>query len=163
MSTELRCTRPAGRSFREELELIAKPSAVTLARRFTEMFLHSSDLIPIADVACLVVSELATNAVLASEPRCGAASHADDPVTVIGIRLESNGQRLRIEVWDQAVGFPILDQAPADAECGRGLWLVEAITEGHWGWHQVVAPKAAKCVWAEIRSPAADRRSQPTT
>jgi hypothetical protein len=47
---------------------------------------------------------------------------------MIGICLLADEARLRIEVWDQAVGFPVLREAPADFESGRGLTLVDALS-----------------------------------
>lgn len=75
-------------------------------------------------------------------------------MSVIGICLLADEARLRIEVWDQAAGFPVLREAPADFESGRGLTLVDALSQGRWGWHPAALPWTAKCVWAEIGHPA---------
>jgi hypothetical protein len=53
---------------------------------------------------------------------------------VVRVYLFSDGVRLLIEVWDQATGFPALRRPASDAEAGRGLHLVDALTGGRWGW-----------------------------
>lgn len=155
MNTELGLARASeGQGFGGELELTATPSSPSLARRFTRAFLRRLGIYSITDTACLVVSELATNAVCAYKPHNRLASRSDGSTALIRIRLHANGERLRIEVWDQAAGLPVLHAASADSECGRGLALVGAMTEGRWGWRPAVLPWTAKCVWAEIRHPA---------
>jgi hypothetical protein len=62
---------------------------------------------------------------------------------VVWVRLFSDGFRLIIEVVDQAPGVPVEGKAAADDECGRGLPLVDAFTDGHWGW--LLGPPG-KCV-----------------
>jgi hypothetical protein len=45
-------------------------------------------------------------------------------------------------------------RAPAwDADAGRGLFIVDALTAGRWGWF---AADTGKCVWAEIVRAAAE-------
>lgn len=136
-----------GQAFWSELELAATPSAIRQTRRFAEMFLHKHGLAALKDTALLIVSELATNAVCASEQT---DPHLNGQMPAIGLCLLADGPRLRIEVRDEAVGFPVLWEASVDSERGRGLALIDAMTEGHWGWHSVILPQAAKCVWAEI-------------
>jgi hypothetical protein len=40
-----------------------------------------------------------------------------------------------------------------DADAGRGLFIVDALTAGRWGWF---AADTGKCVWAEIVRAAAE-------
>lgn len=54
---------------------------------------------------------------------------------------------IRIEVWDQAPGVPQMRELDFEAEHGRGLFLVDQITEGRWG---CLRAGASKCVWAEL-------------
>jgi len=45
---------------------------------------------------------------------------------------------------------PLLRPAPSvDADSGRGLLLVEAVSD-RWGWHPDDGPGLAKVVWAEL-------------
>jgi serine/threonine-protein kinase RsbW len=118
----------------------------------------------LTEVAALVASELSTNAVLASQQpnRSGNDQVARSPA--ISICLYGDGTQLRIEVWDQAAGLPALSETPVDAECGRGLALIDALTESRWGWQLADHPWASKCVWAEISAPGPMTTSdQPTS
>jgi anti-sigma regulatory factor (Ser/Thr protein kinase) len=130
--------------------LAALPTTPRIARAHVRAALLAWGMSSLADVAELVASELVTNALRASEQSGRSPSHQDRRTPVIGICLLADEARLRIEVWDQAVGFPVLREAPADFESGRGLTLVDALTEGRWGWHPAALPWTGKCVWAEI-------------
>jgi anti-sigma regulatory factor (Ser/Thr protein kinase) len=134
--------------------LAALPTAPGHVRAWVRAALLAWDMSTLAEIAELVVTELVTNAVRASERPGRSLPYQDGQTPVIGICLLADGARLRIEIWDQAAGFPVLREADADAECGRGLALVDAMTEGRWGWYPAVHPWAAKWVWAEIGHPA---------
>jgi hypothetical protein len=97
------------------------------------------------DVIELVATELVTNAIHASEPMRVAGW-----APVIRACLLTDRFVARVEVWDEAPGFPVLRDADTDAENGRGLILVNDLTGGMWGWSQVAALSPAKCVWAQI-------------
>jgi anti-sigma regulatory factor (Ser/Thr protein kinase) len=134
--------------------LAALPTAPRIARAYVRAALLAWGMSSLADAAELVASELVTNALRASEQPGRSPSHQDRRTPVIGICLLADEVRLRIEVWDQAAGFPVLREVPADFESGRGLTLVDALTEGRWGWQPAALPWTAKCVWAEIGHPA---------
>jgi anti-sigma regulatory factor (Ser/Thr protein kinase) len=134
--------------------LAALPTAPRIARAHVRTALLAWGMSSLADVAELVASELVTNALRASEQPGRPLSRQDRRTPVIGICLLADEARLRIEVWDQAAGLPVLREVPADFESGRGLTLVDALTEGRWGWHPAALPWTAKCVWAEIGHPA---------
>ena len=103
------------------------------------------DLPEAVDVIDLVATELVTNAVRASRPMRQAGQ-----APVIRVCLLTNRLTARVEVWDEAPGFPVLRDADTDAENGRGLILVNDLTGGMWGWSRVAALLPAKCVWAQI-------------
>jgi len=103
----------------------------------------------LADAAELVVSELVTNALEASTAPSGGPLYAGGRMAVVGLRLRSDTTRLLIEVYDTAPGSPVLINAGADAESGRGLLTVHALTGGRWGWHPLQG-QHGKCVWAEL-------------
>lgn len=112
------------------------PSAesVALARRAVGRF-FASEGIETRQVLALIVSELATNAVL----------HAGTGFTVTVGR--SAPDRLRVEVLDRATDFgPTRDVSAADASGGRGLFLVGRLATD-WG---VVIEHPGKRVWAEL-------------
>ncbi|MGP4002588.1 ATP-binding protein [Streptomyces sp. 8N706] len=95
-----------------------------------------------ADTACLLLSELMTNA----------HTHARVPRgREIGVRFARYDGLLRVEVADASVQRPTPRTPSADEEHGRGLALVAALAE-RWG----VCPRRhgiGKAVWAEIRLP----------
>jgi anti-sigma regulatory factor (Ser/Thr protein kinase) len=137
---------------RSSLLLGALPSAVPCARLHTRQVLWEWGLSEVAEVAELLLSELVTNAVQAAR-----ANFNHMPVNV---RLSANRDRLLIEVWDGNVQPPVLHEPendfPAlDAESGRGLFLVETLSE-RWGWYPTRNPEG-KVTWCELGRD--DRRS----
>jgi anti-sigma regulatory factor (Ser/Thr protein kinase) len=113
----------------------AEADAPSAARRFVANVLqrrrygepaHTED-------AQLVVSELATNAVI----------HAGSPFSVA---VHYVGSAIRISVHDRNPGLPMLRHGGPAARAGRGLHLVGALARA-WG----VEPSAdGKTVWAEV-------------
>jgi anti-sigma regulatory factor (Ser/Thr protein kinase) len=71
-------------------------------------------MLPLADDAELVVSELVTNALQ--------AAWSASVVLPVLMRIRSEGERLVIEVWDAAPAAPELRSHTADAEGGRGSY-----------------------------------------
>ena len=130
---------------RTSLLLGALPSAVPCARLHARQVLWEWGLSENAETAELLLSELVTNAVQGAR-----AIVSDLPVNV---RLSANRDRLLIEVWDSNIrppvsrvvegGFPALD-----AESGRGLFLVETLSE-RWDWYPTRNPEG-KVTWCEL-------------
>lgn len=133
--------------------LAALPTAPGCARAGMRAVLAAWNMVSLTDTAELVVTELVTNAVRASVQPGSSPSRLDGLIPVVRICLLTDGTQLRVEVWDQADGVPVLRQAPGYAESGRGLALVDAMTEGCWGWHPAARGQPGKYVWAEIRLP----------
>jgi serine/threonine-protein kinase RsbW len=132
----------------------ALTTAPGTARAHVRSVLAGWGLADLTEVCELVVSELATNAVEAGTGPTGRLQYVDGRMPVVRVCLFSDGVRLLIEVWDQAVGFPALRRAASDAEAGRGLHLVDAVTRGRWGWQPGRGP--AKVVWAELTAESHD-------
>ena len=127
----------------DTLRLGALADAVPLARAHLRQLLSGWGRAELSPDAGVVVSELVTNAVAASAGLRPAAA----PVLVW---LGSDGYRLLLAVADMSPRPPVrLDLRP-DAEGGRGLALVEALS-GRWGWHLANVNGLRKCVWAEWR------------
>jgi anti-sigma regulatory factor (Ser/Thr protein kinase) len=128
------------------LRLCALPSAPFWARQYTRLFL--ADCPGVGDdtmeTAQLIVSELVTNAARASGSDLG----------VIALSLRPLSNRLIIEVRDQSAEAPVLVPAHREAEHGRGLMLVDALTE-EWGYSP--EPGGGKVVYAALRLTLADR------
>jgi anti-sigma regulatory factor (Ser/Thr protein kinase) len=130
-------------SRRSSLVLGALPSAVPCARLHARQVLWEWGLSGIADTAELLLSELVTNAVQAAR------------VTYlpVNVRLSANRVRVLIEVWDGNTQPPVPrvleEDVPAlDAEGGRGLFLVETLSE-RWGWYPTRNPEG-KVTWCEL-------------
>lgn len=108
------------------------PRHVADARHFVGWRLQENGLSRHVDVVSLVVSELATNAVL----------HAATPFTVT---LERGTRGLRLAVRDGSQGIPFGPASmPWTHSRGRGLRIVEALSSS-WG---VTTQDGGKCVWA---------------
>lgn len=127
------------------LTLAATESAVPSARAHLRQLLSSWDQAEAGPDAGVVVSELVTNSVVASaELRLAAV-----PVLVW---LGSDSRYLLLAVTDASPRPPVrLDLRP-DAEGGRGLALVEALSS-RWGWHPASITGLRKVVWAEWHLP----------
>ena len=64
--------------------------------------------------------------------------------------LLADRERVLIIVWDANPHAPVRAEVSAEAESGRGLMLVEAIS-ARWG--TSAAPSGGKTVWALITAP----------
>jgi anti-sigma regulatory factor (Ser/Thr protein kinase) len=106
------------------------------ARRFVDEALHQ--LTPdLCETAALLVSELATNAVL----------HATSQFDVTVVYPARSG-RVRIEVADNDPTPPTLLRSQSTDPHGRGLLLVAALSAA-WG-VQRVRRRVGKTVWFEL-------------
>jgi MEDS: MEthanogen/methylotroph, DcmR Sensory domain/Histidine kinase-like ATPase domain len=113
----------------------AAPDAPFGARRFVSGLLGTrsyGDRVD-ADNAQLVVSELATNAVI----------HAG---TAFSVALRCDGSAVRIAVHDSSSMQPVMGDGNPTALSGRGLLLVAAVSSA-WG---VEFGPDGKTVWAEL-------------
>jgi anti-sigma regulatory factor (Ser/Thr protein kinase) len=88
---------------------------------------------PVIDDLLVIVSELATNAVI----------HARSPVRITLDRLPNGA---RIEVYDEAASLPEPQRPDLSSGSGRGLWLVGALSS-RWGCDEV---DNGKKLWAEV-------------
>jgi anti-sigma regulatory factor (Ser/Thr protein kinase) len=123
------------------LPLAPLPTAIACARGHTTNVLSEWGMGHLADDAVLLVSELMTNALDAS-----AVLPERPPIT---LRLWGNDEALIIEAWDQSpLNLEHAEaEAGADAECGRGLMVVQALSN-RWGAKRVGYNR--KVVWAEL-------------
>lgn len=134
----------------------ALPTAPRLARVFSVLALNGWALSDWADVAELVVSELTTNVVQAATGPDGRPCYdARGRLPELWVRLLSDRIKLRIEVWDSippVLGAPAVRHAESGDESGRGLEIVEAVTDS-WGWDDMPGWDG-KRVWALLPRPA---------
>ncbi|WP_037908481.1 ATP-binding protein [Actinacidiphila yeochonensis] len=109
------------------------------AREDLRVALAKWGLEELADAAELVLSELVTNSV----------RHARTPAgRLVETRYTQYGRGLRIEVHDADETWPRPRAAMDEDEGGRGLALVDALTQHRWGVEP--RPGPGKLVWAHI-------------
>jgi len=124
------------------LELGALAGAVPCARLHVRSLLWEWGLSDLSDDIELLVSELVTNATQASSFTEGTAP--------VRLWLLADGGQVLILVWDASPHTPARPNVNADDESGRGLLLVETISDS-WGYfpHET----CGKVVWALTRMP----------
>lgn len=123
------------------LDLPAVITAARDARHFTNARMQAWQFPPATiQAAQTIVTELVTNAYQA-------ASSAADPISLSLRRLP--GQAV-IEVSDNAPGLPAISGADDDAENGRGLLMIETMSD-EWGCHP--RRSGGKVVYAIVRIP----------
>ena len=123
------------------LELGAFASAVPCARLHARQVLWEWGIGNLGDSAELLVTELITNAVRASREA--------GRVSAVRLWLLSDSAQILILVWDASPRPPVLTEASDEAEHGRGLMLVDAVSE-QWGWSPTEEGDG-KFVWAIAR------------
>jgi anti-sigma regulatory factor (Ser/Thr protein kinase) len=135
-----------GQQHRFYLAARAEPAAVPLARRRVRHTLATWRLDHLAADTELVVSELLTNAVRA-------AAHEAAPVALY---LALDLDRLFVLVWD-CCPEPLVrcGQAGAEAEGGRGLEIVQAISDR---WGTCTPAEGGKVVWAQLSATGSDAK-----
>lgn len=113
------------------LVLGALPSAVPCARLHIRQVLWEWGLQRLTDPAELIVSELVTNGVCASESLTGSryAGRWVPGTPPVRLWLLGYQQRIAIQVWDANNQFPVRQPPDPDAESGRGLLLVESLSD----------------------------------
>ncbi len=121
------------------LQLPSTPQAAALARRYVHE-LGSSWAPALLDTALLVVSEVVTNAVRYGQGR-------------VEMSVATGDGGVRVEVSDANPDPPRRRPPPAGgpAEGGRGLQLLDALTEG-WG-TQTRPDPPGKTVWLQLALP----------
>ena len=126
------------------VRLTASPAAAAEARGQVRAAIRVWDIPVDEDVAVLLTSELVTNAI----------SHETD--TSITLAVTCSFGQLRVDVHDTSRTLPVLVDAPADAEAGRGLMLVATL-----GVYRTAAGKAVYFTLAfEPGPPGDDGRAQ---
>jgi anti-sigma regulatory factor (Ser/Thr protein kinase) len=135
--------RPAERQERHErqerrvrhgcrIQLATGPAAPAEARRRVRDAIRSWQVPVDLDAALLLTSELVTNAV---------RHEAGQGAQAVVLAIASSRGRLRVDVHDTSCYLPAVAEVPADAETGRGLLLVETLSD-EWGFYRTPAGKA---------------------
>ena len=132
--------------FQSYLELGALPSAVPSARLHSRFVVTEWGFAPIADTVELIVSELVTNGVKASQ--------ALDHLPPVWLGLFGDERQVLVAVWDGNEGAVQASVAGDDelpdpeAEGGRGLLLVDSLSTD-WGVHWLEGGNG-KVVWSVV-------------
>jgi anti-sigma regulatory factor (Ser/Thr protein kinase) len=116
--------------------------SVGLAREFVRKTLGDWQVSDQIDDAELMVSELVTNAV-----KSAGVADAVPKGEGIGVQLRAMETELYVEVWDGGEGSPGIPEQVLDAEGGRGLFLVEALSK-RWGIYRPAV--GGKIIWSEL-------------
>ncbi|QPP07992.1 NUDIX domain-containing protein [Streptomyces bathyalis] len=120
------------------IPLLAEPEALSPVRHRIGAYFELWGLPELAEVARLCVSELLTNAIV----------HVG-PGTPVTLHASMARPRPRLSLTDPAPGaLPLLQRAEDDAESGRGLALLDALTLRC----GVDSGKHSKTVWCELDS-----------
>jgi hypothetical protein len=110
------------------------------ARKFTRSTLKEWGLASLADDAEAIVGEFVANAV--SHAARAAAAAAGQP---LGLRLLRRTGEVMCAVLDPSDLAPVLRMPDRNEEAGRGLQMVDALSDV-WGWSPVTG--RGKAVWA---------------
>jgi anti-sigma regulatory factor (Ser/Thr protein kinase) len=111
------------------------------ARKFTRNTLREWGLAALADDAEAIVGEFVANAV-SHAARAVAAVESGQPV---GLRLLRRTGEVMCAVLDPSDTAPVLRTPDRSEEAGRGLQMVDALSDV-WGWSPVTG--RGKAVWA---------------
>jgi anti-sigma regulatory factor (Ser/Thr protein kinase) len=124
------------------------PQAARAARRLTRNTLRDWDLAALADDAETIIGEFVANAVTHAT-----ALEAEQAVAMrdsVGLRLMRRAGEVMCAVLDPSDEAPVLREPTGIDEAGRGLRMVDALSD-IWGWSPVVG--RGKAVWAILFFP----------
>jgi anti-sigma regulatory factor (Ser/Thr protein kinase) len=111
------------------IPLTTGPAAAADARSQVRAAIRTWDVPVDEDVATLLTCELVTNAI---------RYEAGEIVLLV---ISRSGDQLRVDVHDTSRLLPVLVDASTDAEMGRGLMLVDTMSDD-WGFYPTPAGKA---------------------
>ncbi len=126
------------------------PTSPFWARRYTRFFLDSCRGVSAstAETAELLVSELVTNAVrFSGDPARSLRYSERADAGLISLSLRHFREILLIEVYDTDSSPPVRSDLGADAENGRGLMLVGALSKE---WSFFFPPGGGKVVYCVL-------------
>jgi anti-sigma regulatory factor (Ser/Thr protein kinase) len=132
------------------VRLATGPAAAAEARRRVRDAIRSWQVPVDLDAALLLTSELVTNAV---------RYEAGQGAQAVVLAITCSRGRLHVDVHDTSRSLPAVAEVPADAETGRGLLLVETLSD-EWGFHRTTAGKAVYFTLA-FETDQADQADQP--
>lgn len=123
-----------------------EPRPVGSARRFTELTLQNWGMEAIGDNVAVITSELVTNALRYGLPARGRLT----PPGRVWMGLVRQGSTLLCAIFDPGGKTPVMREPDHLTESGRGLHVVEALSDT-WGW--TIPDQSGKAVWALVSAP----------
>jgi Histidine kinase-like ATPase domain len=119
------------------------PQSARMARRLTRNTLREWGLVSLVEDAEIIVGEFVANAV--THGAASAAGYRKSGVENLGLRLLRRTGEVMCAVLDPSEVAPVLRATSAGEEAGRGLQMVDALSDV-WGWSPVAG--RGKAVWA---------------
>ena len=143
---------PSSWPFRSYLELGPWPTAVPCARGHARLVMAEWGLACLADPIELVVSELVTNGLRASAGLLGSrfGGRWSPGIPPVRMWLSSDRRTVLVQVWDGNNRMPERKEPDLNSEGGRGLLVVEALSEAHGAFRPEHA--SGKILWARCRA-----------
>lgn len=132
--------------WRDFLELGPVPTAPRTVRGVIRERLPLWGLGHLVDVAELVASELVANSVAAT-----GNARWEGRIPPVRVWLLGSASSVAVPVWDGVPRPPVKRDADVGDESGRGLQIVEALSQ-RWGCYFPSHPFTGKVTWAAIRS-----------
>ncbi len=117
------------------VRLAAGPAAAAEARRQVEAAICAWNVPVDQSIAVLLTSELVTNAIV------------HEPGGIVTLAVSFSTGQLRVDVFDASRRLPVVVDAAAEAETGRGLMLVDTLATA-WGFYRTPVGKAVYFVLA---------------
>lgn len=116
------------------------------AREFTRLTLAGWEMAGLLDDACVVISELLSNALRYGVTGPVGRTPSPHPVW---LGLLRRGDALLCAVSDPGTAVPVVRTPDYFAESGRGLHVIDMLSDS-WGW--TPPDHAGKAVWAVVSS-----------
>jgi hypothetical protein len=135
------------------LELGAYENAPGAARGHARNVLAEWGLATLTDAVCLVISEMVTNSLRATQQAPWKGGLPPVRLWLLGGAGPDAAGQVMIVVWD-AVAEPPVQQAAGEQDVsGRGLGIVDWLSGRQWDWYRPAAPYGGKVTQALIDHP----------
>jgi hypothetical protein len=147
----------SGFPLRSFLELGAYEKAPASARGHARNVLAEWGLAAFTDAVCLVISEMVTNSLRATQKFAWEAGLPPVRLWLLGgAGADAVGQVL-ILVWDAVPEPPVQQEAGTEDVSGRGLGIVDWLSGRQWGYYLPAAPYGGKVTQALVDRPWRDQ------
>ena len=142
-----------GFPLRSFLELGAYENAPGSARGHARNVLAEWGLDAFTDAVCLVISEMVTNSLRATQKVSWEAGLPPVRLWLLGGAGTDAAGQVMIVVWDAVAEPPVPQEAGAEDVSGRGLGIVDWLSGRQWDYYLPAAPYGGKVTQALIDHP----------